>query len=70
MKTVKILKPNVLKVILTEGKKRELRRLCGGLGYGVIRLKRTKYAFLTIKGLKEGVYRELTNKEITKLKTL
>ncbi len=67
---VKMLKSTTLEVILTEGKKRELKRMFAGLGYGVTFIKRTHYAFLTTEGLEEGTYRALTKKEIAQLKFL
>jgi 23S rRNA pseudouridine2605 synthase len=66
--SVKMLKSTILEVTLTEGKKREIKRMFGGLGYGVAAIKRTKYAFLTLKGLEEGMYRMLTKQEIAQLK--
>lgn len=40
------------------------------LGHKVLKLKRYRYSFLTIKGLKTGDYRLLKINEIKKLKTL
>lgn len=67
---VKPLSPTKLEVVLTEGKKREIRRMLGGLGYGVAAIKRTHFAFLTTKGLEEGNYRKLTKREIARLRSL
>ena len=53
---------------LHEGRNRQIRRMFGALGSKVIGLKRVKYAGLTLKGLPEGEYRELTEKEVEKLK--
>ena len=41
-----------------------------GLGYDVLKLKREKYAFLTLEGLKSGEYRNLTPKEVKILYSL
>jgi 23S rRNA pseudouridine2605 synthase len=68
--TAKMLRSEKLEIVLTEGKKREIKRMLLKLGYGAIAIKRTKYAFLTLKGLKKGMYKALTDKEITQLKTL
>jgi len=50
-------------IILTEGKKHQIRRMCAALGYQVTSLKRTRIMHLSIKGLKENQSRPLTEKE-------
>ena len=40
------------------------------VGYEVIKLKRTNYAFLDLTNLKIGEYRKLTPKEVKKLYSL
>ena len=40
------------------------------LGFKVLKLKRTNYAFLDLKGLKIGEYRTLSTKEVKKLYSL
>ncbi|MCG0278905.1 MAG: rRNA pseudouridine synthase [Thermanaeromonas sp.] len=57
----------LLELTLREGRKREVRRMCKAVGHPVIKLKRTKMAFLTLKGLKPGEYRELTEEEVERL---
>ena len=37
------------------------------VGYDIIKLKRERYAFLDLVGLKVGEYRRLSNKEIATL---
>lgn len=69
-KKVLMLDDSVLEVTLAEGKKREIKRMFGKLGYGVSFIRRIRYAFLTVEGLEEGRYRELTEKEINRLKNL
>ncbi len=58
----------VMKVVLHEGRKRQLRRMFEVLGYKVTALKRVKYAGLTLGRLKEGEYRELTDSEVARLR--
>lgn len=60
---------NQKKIIIkiSEGKKRQIRRMFHALGYHVLDLKRTAIASLNLAGLKEGQYRHLTNDEITYL---
>jgi 23S rRNA pseudouridine2605 synthase len=67
-KAVHVSEEKVLEIILTEGKKREIRRMLARLNYKVNSLKRVQYAFLTLKELEEGTYRVLTEQEIEQLK--
>jgi 23S rRNA pseudouridine2604 synthase len=50
-------------IILTEGKKHQIRRMCAALGYQVQDLKRTRIMDLKIKGIKENESRPLTKME-------
>lgn len=49
---------------LIEGKNRHIKRVCEKVGHPVIRIKRTQFAFLSLKGLRSGEYRFLNPKEI------
>jgi len=51
-------------VKLHEGRKRQIRRMFEAAGTRVTALKRVRYAGLTLKGLKEGEYRSLSEKEV------
>lgn len=57
-----------LEVTLTQGRYREVRRMCEAVGHPVLALKRTKFGPLTVKGLPVGSYRPLTPLEIRRLK--
>ncbi len=62
---------NSFEMILTEGKNRQIRRMCGTLGFGVKKLKRTRIMNITLGKLKPNQYRNLTPKELKDLlKTL
>ncbi len=52
------------KIILTEGKKHQIRRMVAALGYKVIDLKRLRVMNLKLKNLKEGEWREIKGKEL------
>jgi 23S rRNA pseudouridine2605 synthase len=55
-------------VTLAEGRNREVRKLWEAVGCQVSRLTRIRYGFLTLpRNLRQGEYRELTNKEVRKL---
>lgn len=60
----------IYRIKLHEGRKRQIRRMFGSAGHSVVELKRIKYAGLTAGRLKEGQYRELTKKEVERLKGL
>ncbi len=60
----------VINVILTEGINREIRRMAEAFGYRVKKLKRVRFASITLKGLKPGLYRRLSREEIASLKSL
>lgn len=47
----------VFKIILTEGKNKQIRRMCKKLGYGVIQLIRTRIDGITLGELKAGEFR-------------
>lgn len=53
-----------------EGRNRQVRRMCEALGYQVSRLVRIGYAFLTLGDLRPGQMRQLTLREIERLKSL
>ncbi|HHP51468.1 MAG TPA: rRNA pseudouridine synthase [Moorella mulderi] len=56
-----------LEITLREGRKRQVRRMLAAVGHPVVRLKRVKLAFLTLRGLKPGQYRVLAPEEVEKL---
>lgn len=59
-----------LRIVLTEGKNREIRRMFEAIGKNVTFLKRTKLGDLTLTGLDRGACRKLTPEEIYYLKNL
>ena len=54
-------------VTITEGRKREVRRLCSALGLGVERLVRTKFGPVQLGDLASGETRRLTPRERSEL---
>ena len=56
-----------LEVILTEGKKRQIKQMFKGIDHPVISLKRVSLAFLNLMGLRPGEYRPLNKAEIDSL---
>ena len=49
---------------LTEGRNRQIRRMCAALGYEVLALHRTSFAGIELKGLGENEWLELTDAEM------
>lgn len=52
---------------ITEGRNHQVKNMFLSIGHKVLKLKRTNYAFLDLKGLSIGEYRTLNIKEIKKL---
>ncbi len=57
----------VLEMILHEGKNREIRRMCEAVGLEVARLRRTQIGNVKMGMLKQGDWRDLTEKEVKNL---
>jgi 23S rRNA pseudouridine2605 synthase len=53
---------------LTEGRKREVRRMCRILGFPVQSLRRTRFCGISCEGMKVGSWRYLNRKEVEKLR--
>jgi len=62
---VKILSPFTFKVILTEGKKHQIRRMCANLFQEVADLKRERIMNIKLGNLKLGTMREIKGEELT-----
>lgn len=59
------------KIILTEGKKHQIRRMCAAFGYAVAGLKRTRVINIRLETLKPNQSREIKGPELEKfLRTL
>lgn len=52
---------------LVEGKNRHIKRACEHIRFPLVKLQRTHFAFLNLKGLQPGKFRYLTEKEIKSL---
>lgn len=59
-----------VKVVITEGRNHQVRNMFQCLGYDTLKLKREKYAFLDLRGLRSGEYRELSTHEVKQLYSL
>ncbi|OGI95647.1 hypothetical protein A2917_02895 [Candidatus Nomurabacteria bacterium RIFCSPLOWO2_01_FULL_42_17] len=62
---VKILNENTFRIILTEGKKHQIRRMCSALFQEVADLKRERIMNIKLGNLKPGALREIKDEELT-----
>ncbi|NNG02465.1 MAG: rRNA pseudouridine synthase [Desulfobacteraceae bacterium] len=60
---VKRLSPATFRIILKEGRNRQIRRMAGAIGRRVITLKRVRISGIHLGGLAEGKWRHLTEAE-------
>lgn len=56
-----------LSVVLTEGRKREVRRMMSAVGHPVLKLRRTRFGPVRLGDLQSGAWRDLTEEEIEAL---
>jgi len=57
----------LIKIVIHEGRNRQVRRMCDAVGHHVLRLVRTRIGPLTDTTLRPGEYRELAHAEVRKL---
>lgn len=70
---IKILKKQrltTLKIVIHEGRNRQVRKMCAAIGHKVVRLKRVATGSLSLGQLEKGQYRELTQAEVDYLKKI
>lgn len=60
----------IVEITIHEGRNRQVRRMFEAIGHPVLKLKREKYGFLTLNGLRTGEIRELTHHEVKQLRVL
>jgi 23S rRNA pseudouridine2605 synthase len=58
---------SLLQIVIHEGRKRQIKRMCSSIGHPVINLKRTAFGCLSLQGVPRGKYRRLTPVEIKQL---
>ena len=59
--------PSVIKLVIHEGRNRQVRRMCEAVGHPVRRLVRTRIGPLSDRRLKPGSWRPLSNDEVRAL---
>lgn len=61
-------KSTVLKIIIHEGRNRQVKRMCEAVNHPVLRLKRTAVGRLTLGDLKPGEWRYLSLREVKQIR--
>ena len=61
---------SIVEITITEGRNHQVKKMFEKVGHKVLKLKRERYAFLTLDGLSSKEYRCLTIKEVKKLYSL
>ena len=61
---------SIIEITITEGRYHQVKKMFERVNHKVLKLKREKYAFLTLEGLSSKDYRTLTIKEVQKLYNL
>ena len=64
---VGLVQPGVLRIVIHEGRHRQVRRMCDAVGHEVNRLVRTRIGTLVDATLKPGEWRLLTTQEVRSL---
>ena len=67
---VRSLGPSRLELTLHEGRKHQVKRMCDAIGHPVVSLHRSRYATLTLEGLRPGEWRQLMTEEVDALREL
>ena len=61
---VSLVDEKLLKIVIHEGRNRQVRRMCESIGHPVIRLVRSRIGPIVDRSLRPGSFRELTNQEL------
>ena len=59
-----------VEVTIHEGRNRQVRRMFSAIGCDVRALRRVRFAFLTLRGVRTGEHRALTGEELAKLRRI
>ena len=66
----KVHKSSLIMLTITEGRNRQVRKMCEAVGYEVKKLKRVSFGGIDLDGLGVGEYRMLKPHEVKKLYSL
>lgn len=59
--------PGVIRIVIHEGRNRQVRRMCEAVGHPVVRLVRTRIGPITDRSLRPGTWRQLSASEVRSL---
>jgi 23S rRNA pseudouridine2605 synthase len=59
--------PGVIRLVIHEGRNRQVRRMCEAIGHPVVRLVRTRIGPVTDRTLRPGAFRLLKASEVRSL---
>ncbi|PNB76755.1 pseudouridine synthase, partial [Pseudomonas sp. FW305-BF6] len=60
----------IIRLVIHEGRNRQVKRMLEAIGTPVMKLKRERYAFLDLSGLTAGDARELSPHEVKQLRAM
>ena len=61
---------SLVRLVIHEGRKREVKRMCDAVGHPVQTLRRISFAGIDVDGMRPGEWRNLTPEEVAALKVL
>ncbi|PKR85954.1 23S rRNA pseudouridine(2605) synthase RluB [Heyndrickxia camelliae] len=61
---------SIIELTIHEGRNRQVRRMLEAIGHPVMKLRRERFAFLTLSGINAGEIRELTPHEVKQLRAM
>ena len=61
---------SAVEIAITEGRKREVKRMLGAIGHPVLELNRVSFGPITARGLELGAWRLLSTEEVEELRRL
>lgn len=64
----KMIGPHIFKIILREGKKHQIRRMCAAVYLTITNLKRIRIGNITLRDIPSGKWRQLAETEVAALK--
>ena len=67
---VSLVDEKLLKIVIHEGRNRQIRRMCESVGHPVKRLIRSRIGPIVDRSLRPGAFRELTNQELKSMRKI
>lgn len=65
---IEVIKENRFRMIITEGRNRQIRRMCSRIGLEVVDLRRVRIGPMRMGSIVEGGWREMTQKDVDSLR--